>query len=165
MALADEKDLSTFLEPLGYAIFLLGKDHGASRLHLAGVKLAPTGKPVDLTYVEHDVLKQRPFCLLAMSHFPHPPFTPPVDPDPLESQPFWMPPGFRAVPDASNRFHGATGHGYRRAAEAGDRELASLLALLDTHRLAASTLVVYASDHGAAGKWSCYDEPISRDIS
>ena len=97
--------------------------------------------------------KQRPFCVIASSHYPH-------GEHPEQTS-------FSAESIALTRFHADTIANrksearFSQAIKYSDEELKRSLALLDHYDLAKNTIVIFVSDHGRFGKWTVYDRGLN----
>ena len=150
------KNVTHFLQPLGYRVALSGKTHigprGVFPFEYSGKK-NPDMDAVDQLF-EQCAADETPFCLFACSNEPHTPWNK-GDAGRYPPEEVVLPPYLADTPEVRDGFS-------RYLAEITyyDSQVGQLLALLDKHRLAEKTLVMVVSEQGNSlpfAKWTCYD--------
>jgi uncharacterized sulfatase len=158
-----------YLQKLDYDVVLCGKSHvkpasafpWTQQMHHPRSKgdrqtKANRSMPLDKleSYFERNKnRKQRPFCVIASSHYPH-------GEHPQQTS-------FSADSIALTRFHADTLKNrkseaqFSQAIKYSDDELSRCLSLLEEYELADNTIVIFVSDHGRFGKWTVYDRGLN----
>lgn len=163
------KTICSFMKDIDYDVILCGKSHvtpdNSFPWTMEMESIEPTGDkstytrpalPTDkldsyLASVKSD--GSRPFCIMATSYYPHgeSPEGTTFTPDGIELTP--SQPDTAEVRQAESRYY--------QAIKNSDDEFAEVLRLLDEHNLADNTVVMFASDHGRAGKFSVSDDGLN----
>ena len=137
------KSIVHYLKPLGYRIALSGKKHIAPRevfpFEYMGKDNNPDFDEID-TFMADAKDKSQPFCLFACSNEPHGPYTM-GDPSKYPPAKVKLPPNFVDTPETRSVMSK-----YLAEITYLDWQLGELLELLDKHKLAATTLVIFTSE-------------------
>ncbi|TKJ35290.1 MAG: sulfatase atsG [Planctomycetes bacterium B3_Pla] len=151
------KSVVHYLKPLGYRVALSGKKHinppEVFPFEYSGQKNNPDFKAIDKLMTECKN-SGTPFCLFACSNEPHSPWNK-GDASRYDAAKLELPPYF--VDTAETRENMTR---YLAEITYYDWQVGQVLALLDKHSLADSTLVIVVSEQGSGfpfGKWTCYD--------
>ncbi len=150
------KNITHYLQPLGYRVALSGKTHIGPRelfpFEYSGKK-NPDMDVIDKMMGEC-VKNDQPFCLFACSNEPHTPWDQ-GDASRYPPSTVTLPPYIPDTPVVRDGFS-------RYLAEITyyDDQVGQLMRLLDKHDLAKNTLVIVVSEQGNSmpfAKWTCYD--------
>lgn len=165
----DTKTVCHYLKDLDYDVILCGKSHVSPASAFPWTQEMhsdePAGDPTMYTkpatpldqledyFVENQKDKQRPFCVMATSYYPHGehPQNTTFSADSIAIMPYQD--DTRRTRESEARFN--------QAVKNCDEEFERTLALLDKYDLAENTVVIYASDHGRFGKWTVYDRGLT----
>jgi uncharacterized sulfatase len=163
------KTICHFMNDLDYDVILCGKSHVSPKesfpwtLEMESVEPAgdkstytrpalPTDK-LDLYLASVKSDGSRPFCIMATSYYPHG--------ESPEGTTF-TPDGIVLTPSQSDTPEVRHAESrYYQAIKNSDDEFAQVLKLLDKHNLADNTVVMFASDHGRAGKFTVSDKGLN----
>ncbi|TWU33185.1 sulfatase family protein [Novipirellula artificiosorum] len=155
--------LPKYLSDLGYTVVLAGKSHVNPDAQFPwSIRMEPVqeeGLPrPSIPIQEMDKLMKdqgsKPFCLMIASEFPHGPY---FDESPYKADDVSLPPFADSTEEAKKK---ATLY-YASIAQK-ERELASVLKLLEKHGIEDQTIVFYADDHGVTrGKYTAYDSGLN----
>jgi uncharacterized sulfatase len=153
--------LPKYLAELGYTVVLAGKSHvkpdkqfpWSKRMEPVDEKGLPRPS-IPLEEMDKFLADtgSKPFCLMIASEYPHGPY---FEESPYKADDVLLPP-FVANTEKDN----ATLY-YASIAQK-ERELASVLKLLEKHKIKDKTIVFYSDDHGVArGKYTSYDSGLN----
>lgn len=156
------QSLPSYLKPLGYDVILAGKSHLKPSAQFPWTEwMQPVPKEgyprpalplyaID-TYMEG---RERPFCLILASEYPHGPYFKEsrFDPNEVVLAPF-------QYDSPSSRSYASR---YYQSIDEKENEFDAILKLIEKHGLAGDTIVFYADDHGVSrGKFTVYDSGIN----
>lgn len=151
------KSVCHYLGDAGYRVALSGKTHISPKevfpFEYSGKGNNPDMEVVDKIFAETKA-GGKPFCLFACSNEPHTPWNK-GDSSQYDAAKLKLPPYFADTPVTREQMTK-----YLAEVTYYDSQVGELLALLDKHGLAESTMVVVVSEQGASfpfGKWTCYD--------
>ena len=151
------KTLPFYLKELGYDVLLIGKSHlkPADQFPwtewIQPVKKQGYPRPgISIEEVDQYLSKrEKPFCLIVASEYPHGPYFKESKFKPEEVS---LPP-YQYDNSGSREYFGR----YYTSIEEKENEFAAILDLVDKHDLKDETVVFYADDHGQArGKFTVY---------
>ena len=151
------KTLPFYLKKLGYDVLLVGKSHikPADQFPwtqwIPPVKKAGYPRPaISIEAVDEYLSKrEKPFCLIIASEYPHGPYfkESKFDPEDVLLPPF----------QADNKWNRNYFGRYYTSIEEKENEFEAILHLVDKHDIKDETIVFYADDHGMArGKFTVY---------
>ncbi len=151
------KNITHYLQPLGYRVALSGKTHIGPRnvfpFEYSGKNNNPDMDAIDQMFGEC-VEAETPFCLFACSNEPHTPWNK-GDPSQYPPSKIELPPYLADTPKVREGFSK-----YLAEITYFDGQVGQLMRLLDKHELTDNTLVVVVSEQGNSlpfAKWTCYD--------
>ena len=158
------KSIVHYLKPHGYRVAISGKRHIAPKEVFPFESLG-NGKNPDFaqidTFVKDAKEKSEPFCLFACSNEPHSPYTK-GDPSKYPPAKIKLPPYFVDTPETRSQMSK-----YLAEITYLDWQLGELLEILDKHKLADNTLVIFTSEQGSGfpfAKWTCYDSGLQNAL-
>lgn len=158
------KSIVHYLKPLGYRVGLSGKRH-ISPQEVFPFEYLGKGKNPDFgkidTFIKDAKDKSQPFCLFACSNEPHRPYTK-GDPSIYPPAKIKLPPYFVDTPETRSQMSK-----YLAEITYLDWQLGELLNILDKHKLADNTLVIFTSEQGSGfpfAKWTCYDSGLQNAL-
>lgn len=155
------KTLPVYMKELGYRVAIAGKQH------YGPVEAYPfeviSGEPLDFSrfgeFMGRD--REQPFCLVVCSNEPHTPWDRGA-PDSYDAATLKLPPYFVDTPRTRDLMR----HYYAEI-EYFDGQVGKTLELLEASGQAENTLVMFASEQGAAvpfAKWTLYDAGIRAQL-
>lgn len=163
------KSVCHYLKDLDYDVILCGKSHvnpdsafpwtiemhndqpaGPSEMYTRPA--LPTDQ-LEAWFAKRSSGKQRPFCVMANSYYPH-------GEHPAETSFDKHSISVTRFQEASQRNRTSEAQ-FAQAIKNGDDEFAQVLDLLEKYHLDENTIVMYASDHGRFGKFTTYDRGLN----
>jgi len=157
------KTLPVYMKELGYRVAIAGKQHYAPVEAYPFEIVAGEDDELDFSNFKNFMARdpEQPFCLVVCSKQPHTPWDK-GDPDKYDAADMRLPPYFADTPTTRDlmRYHYAE-------IEYLDGQVGKTLELLEASGHAENTLVMFASEQGAAvpfAKWTLYDAGIRAQL-
>ena len=155
------KTLPVYMKELGYRVAIAGKQHYGPVASYPFEVIS--GEPLDFSnfgeFMSRDAAQ--PFCLVVCSNEPHTPWDR-GDPNKYDAAAMKLPPYFADTPRTRDLMRY-----YYAEVEYLDGQVGKTLELLETSGQADNTLVMFASEQGAAvpfAKWTLYDAGIRAQL-
>ena len=151
------KTLPTYLKEQGYDVLLIGTSHLKPADQFPWTQWIPPVKKegfprpgISIQEVDEYLSeREKPFCLIIASEYPHGPY---FKESKFEPEDVSLPP-FQYDNLGSRKYYGR----YYASIEEKENEFAAILNLVDKHDLKKETIIFYADDHGMArGKFTVY---------